>query len=584
MDKNNKPYLTEASFRHLVDEQSFSRGVDYYNRGAVTEVLIRGESELSGLCSGSRYEPYRVKVVLGENGIRQASCSCPRGGFCKHIVALLLQYIHEPDDFTVMPILEEQLEGFSKKELVKLIRDMVLRDPFLAVMVERRALISNSSDVEKYSLRREVKRALRFSDPHDVEAGLRDLLQLAEELEEKEDWAGAGMVYQEVLNALASCYKEELLAVDEEGDIAVVAGECIDGLCSCLEASEGVESSGENWKVLRQAWLDTLLEAELADLMMGGVDFAAGAWDTILCNAAVEEWVLLEGRLRQIIPGSSVWQREMLVGMLEAWHKRKGRDNEADEIIHEMGTESQKMFLLVREGKQKEAAAMAKQHFTMQPGTIVGLAKEMADRGAAEFAVALLTELLQDSKTAHPRYREWLAKQRLAEGDLEAALKWQYEVVLHHPTVEEYQILRELGEKLKSWEKVRTRLLSALEDKKAWDALLQIALHEGQVDRALELLPQVPFRGWRNYREEVAKAAEKERPRDAVVLYREMSENAIRHKQRPSYRQAAKYLSKMKTIYNRLGKPGECEKYIARLRKEYARYPALQDELDKAGL
>ena len=584
MDKNHKPYLTEASFRHLVDEQSFSRGVDYYNMGAVTEAVIRGESELSGLCSGSRYEPYRVKVVLGENGIRQVSSNCPRGGFCKHIVALLLQYIHEPDDFTVMPLLEEQLESFSKKELVKLIRGMVLRDPSLAAMVERRAMISNSSDVEKYSLRREAERALRLSDPHDVEAGLRDLLQLAEELEEKEDRAGAGMVYQEVLTALASCYEDELLAVDEEGDIAVVAGECVDGLCSCLETSEGEESSGENWKVLRQAWLDTLLEAELADIMMGGVEFAAGAWDAILSNATAEEWVHLEGHLRQIIPQSNGWQREMLVGMLEAWPKRKGRNNEADEIIREMGTESQKMFLLVREGKQKEAAAMAKQHFTMQPGTIVRLAKDMADRGAAEFAIALLTELLQDSQTAHSLYREWLAKQRLAEGDLEAALKWQYEVVLHHPTVKEYQILCELGEKLKSWEKVRTRLLNALEDKKAWDALLQIALHEGQVDRALELLPRVPYHGWRDYREEVAKAAEKERPRDAVVLYREMAENAIRHKQRSSYRQAAKYLSRMKALYNRLGKPGEWEKYIALLRKEYARYPALQDELNKARL
>jgi len=584
MDKNNKPYLTEASFRHLVDEQSFSRGVDYYHRGTVIEAVVRGENELSGLCSGSRYEPYRVKVVLGENGIRQFTCSCPRGGFCKHIVALLLQYIHEPDDFTVLPLLEEQLENFSKKELVKLIRDMVLRDPYLAAMVERRALISESSDVEKDSLRREVERALRFSDPHDVEAGLRDLLQLAEELEEKEDWSGAGMVYQEVLSALTSCYEEELLAVDEEGDLTVVAGECVDGLCSCLEASEGEESSGVNWKVLRKAWLEALLEAELADLEMGGVDFATGAWDAILCYAADEEWVLLEGRLRQIIPGSTDWQREMLVGILEAWHRKKDRDNEADEIIREMGTERQKMFLLVRQGKPKEAATMAKQHFTMQAGTIVGLAKTMAERGAAEHATALLTELLQDSQTAHSLYREWLAKQSLVEDDLKAALKWWYEVFLHHPTVKEYQILRELGEKLKNWEEVRTRLLNALEEKKAWEALLQIALFEGQVDRALELLPQVPFRGWRNYREEVANAAEKEQPRDAVVLYREMVENTIRHKQRSSYRQAAKYLSKMKTIYNRLGKPDEWEKYIALLRKEYARYPALQDELDKAGL
>ncbi len=185
MDNNNILCLTEASFCHLVDEQSFKRGIDYYKAGAVSEAVIRGKNELSGLCSGSRYEPYNVKIVLDENGIREASCSCPRGGFCKHIVALSLKYINEPHVFTAMPVLEEQLKVFSREELEKLILDMVQRAPYLADMVDRRALISAGTGIEKDSLRREAERVLRFSDLYDVEEGLRDLLQTAEELEER---------------------------------------------------------------------------------------------------------------------------------------------------------------------------------------------------------------------------------------------------------------------------------------------------------------------------------------------------------------------------------------------------------------
>jgi len=40
----------------------------------------------------------------------------------------------------------------------------------------------------------------------------------------------------------------------------------------------------------------------------------------------------------------------------------------------------------------------------------------------------------------------------------------------------------------------------------------------------------------------------------------------------------------MKVLHEHLGNRGEWEKYLASLRKEYARFPALLDELQKAGL
>src|SRR2546429_447885 len=55
----------------------------------------------------SQRSPYRVEATLCPTGGKSARtladtfCSCPRGGFCKHLVALLLIWLHEPESFVV---------------------------------------------------------------------------------------------------------------------------------------------------------------------------------------------------------------------------------------------------------------------------------------------------------------------------------------------------------------------------------------------------------------------------------------------------------------------------------------------------
>ncbi len=68
---------------------------------------------------------------------------------------------------------------------------------------------------------------------------------------------------------------------------------------------------------------------------------------------------------------------------------------------------------------------------------------------------------------------------------------------------------------------MRADALAELESKGKFGALIEIALHEKDVARALELLPRVDTRpGWdyRDYRWEVARAAEKDHPQAAIRL------------------------------------------------------------------
>ena len=316
------PRLTEAHIRKLASESSFERGTNYYHDGAILEP-IRQEMELRALCEGSGYEPYQVSVKLAKSGIAETSCTCPYdyGGICKHIVALLLAYVHEPRSFRSIPPLTALLAGLSQEELIALIGEMIKREPELLSLVElsvatEQARQGKPLDVAAY--RRQVRRALQHESPHMVEKELRSLRELAASLNEAGDWLNAGAVYHAILDATVRGYDDMLREIDEDGDIAVLIDEFAVGLGQCLKKSKAHDQT-------RQAWLEALFEAELTDIEMGGIDLAPSARKAVLEQASDEEWAWIEKRLETAISKSDDWAREALARFLAEGQKRRGR-------------------------------------------------------------------------------------------------------------------------------------------------------------------------------------------------------------------------------------------------------------------
>src|SRR5437763_10008489 len=130
MAKEKLPRLTEAMVRALATDQSFERGKSYYRDGAVSETVRQG-MELRGECAGSEYEPYEISVTFNAKGIADTSCTCPYeyGGICKHTVALLLTYVHQPQAFRANASVEERLKNCSKEELLAIINTILKQDP-----------------------------------------------------------------------------------------------------------------------------------------------------------------------------------------------------------------------------------------------------------------------------------------------------------------------------------------------------------------------------------------------------------------------------------------------------------------------
>src|SRR3990172_2356854 len=122
--------LTEEIIRGRASDQSYQKGRDYYRSGAIYNSSwqsMEGGIMLTAQCEGSSAPSYRLRVELDAGGVRSASCTCPYdwGGDCKHIVALLLMYIHQPDEFSEQESVKELLVGLEKGELITLILRLV---------------------------------------------------------------------------------------------------------------------------------------------------------------------------------------------------------------------------------------------------------------------------------------------------------------------------------------------------------------------------------------------------------------------------------------------------------------------------
>ncbi len=104
------PKLVENVISDKTDQERFGRGMNYWRDGRHLENLQRNGWTLSGACWGStdavgRRRLYQLEVTLTNHGPGERRCQCYdfRGRrLCKHLVALLLAWVHEPSLFTVI--------------------------------------------------------------------------------------------------------------------------------------------------------------------------------------------------------------------------------------------------------------------------------------------------------------------------------------------------------------------------------------------------------------------------------------------------------------------------------------------------
>lgn len=583
------PRLSESIIQSYIPDPSFSRGQSYYRNGHISATVRRG-NVIEGDCEGSEYEPYRVKVTLGSKNVESSECSCPIGGGCKHVAALLLAWHHQPDKFEERQPMGEALEEKSREELLALVREMIKREPELEYLIDLPLAAGKSGKkskpIEAKVYRQQIRRAMSGAyDWREVRSAAHEIatiVNIGDQYAEAEDWANAQAVYQAVVDEALKEYE----STHDEGDIASEVGRAIEGLGECLAARADDPAA-------RRELLRVLFNVIKWDLKAGGLGMSDGAYDILLKYAAddyaeIRKWA--EAEVKALPAGgeafSSKWRRDhwgSFLLKLDAYDKT----NDSEKFLKRaktLGLHSQVFDKLLELKRYDEAVEVAKKHLATSAWERLGSADKLEAAKRFDEALALVEAGLPGN--IDDRLFEWLAARYKKQGHTERALelqltRWQK----GQPFEKLYDEIAALAKEMKQWESLRPKLLADLEGRKQSDVLARIYLGEKEWDLAVAVARQDtnPW-GSLNLKLEVAMAVEKERPEEAIDLYLEAIEKVIAQQGRENYKTAAGYLKRVRDLFTTLDQKDDWARTIAVVRERHKNKPALKEELNRAKL
>jgi hypothetical protein len=632
--------LSDEIIARQTDAGSFSRGRTYFRGKRIFNAVRRGDL-LRARCRGSSGGPYLVEATLApadkpksRNPIKYL-CNCPRGGFCKHVVALLLTWIDKPESFDVRPPIADVLAGKSREELVILIEAMLAADPNLEPLIELpppTAIAPDASPVDEAAIRRLIGNA--FPDVEHEEYGggyggygnydygydhfsfatheLERVVSYADAYIEGGYWRNAMLVSAVLAEQLPS---ELDVYQDEEGELSDLLRRTDANLAACLEAQERLPAEERFTNEERGRLIDAILAIWEADLDAGGVDYSDGGPESIGALATTAEQERVRERLRSMIlpamgdPWKHQWHNRAVIGFLSLLKGEAGLSDE-ELLIEYRNAElwDDATALLLEMDRVEEAISLAARKLTTAPA-LLGFADRLLASGDPERvkqAITVVDDRLWEREGQNvqedQRLREWLEQRYLEHGPPEKALEFAKSRFKVSPCKATYDAVKAAalhpGQPSDHWPALRSALITALDKSNGLYALIDIHLEEGEVADALKALTKVEKPGqnarpaWGftylpsagSYSARVAAAAETDFPDEAVRIYQNLAEQQIVQRGRPAYQVAANYLVRVMRILEGNGRAAEWQSFIADLRQRNKSLRALREELDALGL
>lgn len=596
------PAISEQDVRDLVGPQSFQRGHSYYRSGAIFNARRQGLT-LKASCEGSYDNAYRVEVTFGKNGITGAVCSCPVGVSCKHTAALLLTWLHKPEEFKDLEDVDAALQRRSKEELIVLVKQMLRQEPDLDALLEMPLPAAGAitpdgqpAPVDAEAFRRQAEAAFhptrssrrgRYYDdyddgpyPDDAVAKLDALVEMGGDFERQGAFAAAAAVYEAVSSVALDHYEE--YNSEDEFDLPIAT--CVEGLGRCLEGTPQGDPARE--QILR-----ALLAVYRFDVDFGGVGLSDEVPDLLVEKTTPDERAAIAGWVRDILPAgsdwSANWHRQTYGDLLLSLEEDTMDDETFLRVCRETGRTGDLVDRLLSLGRVDEAMSAAE---GVTDYEALALADLFVRHGHGATGEAIMRE--RAAKTDDPRVLDWLKGRYVERGDIGAALEVLTKRFRMQPTLEGYREARALATRRDRWEPLRPQLRMFLREARHNYLLIDIYLDEGEIDNALHALDALKDGGayaygygyGDNIALKIARAAEKTHPYAAIDIYQKQAERLIANRGRDNYNTAAGLLAQARMLYERQGQGETWQAYIAGLREGNRTLRALKEELDRAGL
>ncbi|MGO4568780.1 SWIM zinc finger domain-containing protein [Rhizobium sp. 2YAF20] len=567
--------LDENAVRALATVESFTRGREYFRRGAVSDLERRGERIVAEV-EGREFTSYAVTIELHDGGVAATRCSCPYdwGGACKHIVAVLLKYKETPGAVAERPALADMLGDLDREALMALLVKRAGQDPGLEPWLETE-LVSGMPGVtgkppaaiDSKLVRRQAERLLsggyarrhRWDDVGAVdEEAFAALIDKAKPFLDIGEGRNALKILEPVMEALVPAWREQADFDETLHEFFPPLGQLI---AEAVLMSDLLLEERDDLMVRLDVWQGMLDDYGLDACLQVAVDALEQGWDEIGLDD------VLAGRSRTWPPsGRSDWTTERLTQARLRVLDVSGRIDAFLYLSSAASRHGDSTAMLVRLGRIDEAVGRAHKWFRSSEETLQ-LARLLMDAGHVDAALDLAewgASLAPESNrlAGAASLARWLRDNAGLLGRKELALMAARRAFEASMSLEDFEVAQTLAGA--DWIELRAGLLTSLAAARhAWERT-KIYLSEGMIEDAvrsvdLEMIPGNPSDTVLLRLADIAHASH---PGWVVDIAERMAGGIMEAGQSRHYELAAQWLEKAAFAYDAAGR---LEDWIARI-------------------
>ena len=597
------PKITESMIRAGAGPESFHRGEEYYRDGAISNAALQG-ALLSGECAGTDAPYYQVQVELDEAGIAEASCTCPYefGGYCKHIVALLLTYLHHPKSFAARKAPAELLSDLDHNDLVVILTKLMQEQPELYDRIEVLISVPSRPRKKRKKVDTEVYRrhingivhsldGMRMSEAYWHVGNLTNQLREVEQSVMKFLDAGDAETALEILLVLLEEASRAIEYIDDSngelggyvGELGTLLAEAI--LSMELSQVERAKLTGRLEKLISYAG-DYGMEGNLHI----AVQAARFGWDEIPDEIVPlpstgstadenDEWDEDDDWDEELAYEVHEWDWPAAAGLGDLTEaklnvlNRQGRTEDYLALCKKEKRHLRYALKLCDLKQVTDAVKYARKHLTFAEETL-----QMARRLRESRLVAEAIEVGEHGlKLKGPKagLGEWLGPVEEAQARTKQALAAWLAVFPEQPGLETYKTIKRLAES--RWARLRPEVMAKLRKSYDKQVLAEVLLLEEEWDEAIKVAEGRDV--WYPIIETVADGVMPHRPEWVAQISLKHAERLMAEVKSKNYPIAAAWLKRAKQAYKLLGKTDEWRKYLQETKEKYKRRPALQNHL-----
>src|SRR5438067_1110602 len=494
-----------------------------------------------------------------------------------------------PDDQNI----ETTLGHLSKADLLALIKRMVQLYPDLAGLRETAKQTTSSQNPQRLPFnpefyRRQVDEIFYTTDRNTwgsegrAAGPLLRIVDIGDDYVKQQDYADAATLYDIIIRGILDNY-DSFRWHPYEGDLDDVVEECVEGLGRCLRGEQ--DDAAVRKQIIQTLYavydFDSSLEND-EPVMSSRVPTMLVRWTTLEERLMIATWVREAFDLDIDWHADDVSESDDFNDFLLGLEADTIDDETFLRLCHETESYDYLIERLLKRGRLEEALAEAQHVGNYDIVVIADILDEQGHDAAAEH---LIEERVKKSNDT--RLLQWLKERYQARGASAGALDMAQRLFRAYPlaaTIERYREVRQLAQQLDRWEAVRTEIMAYVQQSHITALQVEIALDEGQVELALQLLQaerqtkdsrKGPY-GSDNFNVgiKVAKAAEDSHPQESIEIYQAYVETRIEWRGRENYQVACQYLTSIRRLYQKLGRSDAWNRYIATLREQHRNLPA----------